>query len=734
VFFKSAGVPCSIKKKVKKTGALFIVLFVATNLFAQNKFTVVIKDSTSGETISDATAIVLTAGKGATTDINGVITIRNIPDGKFSVQFSSIGYKTQTLSYIFPLKDSVTAILMEKSTEELEKVIVSSSRTDSRIENLPTKVEVLGTEEVDEESGVKPSHVASLLGDVAGIQTQQTSAVTGNTDLRVQGLQGKYTQLLRDGMPLFGGYAGSFSILQIPPLDLKQIEIIKGAASTLYGGGAIAGMINLISKKPKEGRFEKTITLNQSTLKESNINLYLSNRNKKTGFTFFTGGNYQKAVDVNKDGFSDVGDLKSFFIHPVIFFYPNEKNTLSVGLNSNYEDRNGGDMQVLKDKKDNTHQFFISNKSFRNSADFDWENKISKTKKLTVKGIASWFNRDISTNTFGMKANQLSYYTEVSYLKKSAKHDLVAGININGENFNKKLPDSTSIQNYNYTTLGLFVQDDWRIHPKFIAESGLRSDFHNKYGTFILPRLSLLYKINHEFTSRLGGGLGYKIPTVFDSEIDERDYPLLQPLQNVKAERSAGANWDVNFKKNFNAFGLTINQSFYITQINDPLVAVTNAGKITYANAGKPITTRGFETYIQFTFDKLEAYLGYTRAVAKKLYDPAQPFLELSARDKFASVIAYTFSDRFRACIEAAYTGKQYLETGKQSEPFLFAAAMVRYDIKNISIVLNCEDLFDYRQTRKESIFSGSLQNPVFKQLWAPIDGRVINLSMKINL
>jgi outer membrane receptor for ferrienterochelin and colicins len=533
---------------------------------------------------------------------------------------------------------------------------------------------------------------------------------------------------------LFGGYAGSFSILQIPPLDLKQIEIIKGAASTLYGGGAIAGMINLISKKPKEGRFEKTITLNQSTLKESNINLYLSNRNKKTGFTFFTGGNYQKAVDVNKDGFSDAGNLKSFFIHPVIFFYPNEKNTLSVGFNSNYEDRNGGDMQVLKNKKDNTHLFFIRNKSFRNSADFGWENKISKTEKLTVKGIASWFNRDISTNTFGMKANQLSYYSEVSYLKKSAKHDLVAGININGENFNKKLPDSTSIQNYNYTTLGLFVQDDWRIHPKFIAESGLRSDFHNKYGTFILPRLSLLYKINHEFTSRLGGGLGYKIPTVFDSEIDERDYPLLQPLQNVKAERSAGANWDVNFKKNFNAFGLTINQSFYITQINDPLVAVTNTGKITYANAYKPITTRGFETYIQFTFDKLEAYLGYTRAIAKKLYDPAQPFLELSARDKFASVISYTFSDRFRACIEAAYTGKQYLETGNQSEPFLFVAGMVRYDIKNISVVLNCENLFDYRQTRKESIFSGSLQNPVFKQLWAPIDGRVINLSMKLSL
>jgi iron complex outermembrane receptor protein/outer membrane receptor for ferrienterochelin and colicins len=114
------------------------------------------------------------------------------------------------------------------------------------------------------------------LGDVAGIQIQQTSATTGNAEMRVQGLPGEYTQILKDGMPLFGGYSGSFSILQIPPLDLKQIEIVKGASSTLYGGGAIAGMVNLISKRPKEGEFEKTILLNHSTLKENNINLYLS--------------------------------------------------------------------------------------------------------------------------------------------------------------------------------------------------------------------------------------------------------------------------------------------------------------------------------------------------------------------------------------------------------------------------------------------------------------------------
>lgn len=721
---------------MKKVFVLLVLLLIVACSFGQNRVHFFVTAAGSGDTLDNVSIIVKGADPGAATGNNGRAVLL-LPDGKSIISFSSIGYKSRQLTFTFPLanKDSVLHIEMEKEEKELEQVIVSSSRTESRIENLPTKVEVLGFEEVNEEVGIKPGNIASLLGDIAGIQTQQTSAATGNTEMRVQGLPGKYTQLLKDGMPLFGGYAGSFSILQIPPLDLKQIEIIKGASSTLYGGGAIAGMINLVSKRPKEGKPERTFLFNRTSLGETNINLYTFERKKKTGYTFFAGGTQQISKDVNHDGFSDLAHTDGFFIHPTAFYYPNARNLVSIGFNNVLENRKGGDMLVLQEKADADHQYFVKNKTIRNSIEANWENKINKNDRFTFKATGSWLNREITTNTFGMKARQLSYFSEASWLKKTRNNDLVAGINLAGENFTKKQPDSTLIPNEKNTTIGLFLQDDWRLAKKLTLQSGIRFDHHNRYGNFLLPRLSLLYKINSYFTSRLGGGLGYKIPTLFNSETDERDYMLLLPFSAVKAERSGGMNWDINYHQQFNEWELTVNQTFYFTTIKDPVAYTTDINSfIHFYNAAKPITTKGFETYIQLAHHALEIYLGYTYTIAEKKYDPVNRYLSLSARNKFATVLAYEFSGHFRAGIEAAYTGKQYLDDGSRTPAYPFIAAMMRYDIGKFAFVLNCENLLDYRQTRKESILIPPVSNPRFRQIWAPLDGRVVNLSVRLNL
>lgn len=701
---------------------------------AQNSFSCFIKDAESKETLLGVTATITGLNKTVAADSNGRVVFKNLPPGIIKISFSFVGYIGQAVQFYLPQGDTVQIIYLQKEDTQEEEVIISSSRTNSRIEDLSTKVEVLGSEEVDEEASTIPGNIASLLGDIAGIQNQKTSATTSNIDLRVQGLPGKYTQILRDGLPLFGGYSGSFSVLQIPPLDLKQVEIIKGASSTLYGGGAIAGMINLISKTPKLKEPHHGFLINRSTLNETNINTFHSERNTKAGYTFFAGTTLQRAVDVNNDGFSDVPDLKTFFLHPKLFLYPNEKNTVTLEYDGTYEDRNGGDMQVLHKVKDNQHQFFIQNKSLRNAIAGTWEYKLNATDRLNFKGLISLFNRDINTNVFGMKAFQRSFFTEFSYLKKREKHTMVAGINISGENFSKKTPDSSGINPYRYNVYGFFIQDDWKAAPKLTIQTGLRFDNNELYAPVLLPRLSFLYKINTQFTTRLGGGMGYKAPSVFNNDVDERELRNHNLAAGIQTEKSYGANWDINYKHRINGWNLTVNQMFYITQINRPVIANSNGGiNFNYLNATQPLNTKGFETYVAAIYNGLEMYLGYTYTIAKQLYNPVQIFVPLSARSKFAAVISNEFSHRFRACIEASYTGKQYLDNGTKTPGYLVAAGMIRYDIKNISFVLNCENFFDYRQTRKESIVYGSPINPSFKQIWAPVDGRVVNLSARIN-
>lgn len=714
---------------------LFFFLTSATLIAQTVKGTV--KDAAGGKILQGVNIQLTTTKKGTATDSTGRFVLR-VPSGKISLHFSHTGYADKDTTLTIEEGETTDInISLEEVKEDLDEVvIVSSSRTNSRIEDLPTKVEVLGMEEVHEENGIKPGNIASLLGDIAGIQIQQTNAATGNADMRIQGLQGKYTQILRDGMPLFGGYSGSFSILQIPPLDLQQIELVKGASSTLYGGGAIAGMVNLVSKKPKMGKQERSFTINRSTLKENNLNLFFSGRNEKAGYTLFAGGTLQDPVDVNNDGFSDVPSVKSVFVHPRVFLYGGPSSTVILGYTLNYEDRNGGDMQVLDKKITAQHQFFIQNKSLRNTGDITWEKKLASNAQFTLKASTSFFNRDVNTNVFGMRAIQLTWYTEAAYTQKSEHHNWVAGINFNGDDFKKQLPDSSLIPNEKNSTVGFFAQDDWKFNNHLTLQAGLRIDAHNRYGTFVLPRLSLMYKVNPEITMRIGGGLGYKTPTLFNSEVDERDYHYLMGYASaVQAERSLGVNYDINYKKRLGEWELTLNQTFFYNRIDHPLVLQT-MGFVTpiyyYANENSRLQSGGSETYVQVMHHALELYVGYVYTNAKRKYAPVNQNLPLIARNKFATVIAYEFSKHFRAGIESAYTGKQYLDNGTTTSPYLFTAVMVRYNVGKAAFVLNCENLFDYRQNKNNTVVFQPYTNPGFPEIWAPLDGRVVNLSMYV--
>ncbi len=173
---------------------------------------------------------------GGVTNADGEVKVKDIPNGEHVFIISFIGFKKQKITITFPRSDEAPLqILMDPEHEELEEVIITTTRSSRNIQNIPTRVEYIGGEELEEKITMQPGNIRMVLSESTGIQTQQTSASSANTTIRIQGLDGRYTQILKDGFPLYSGFSGGLSIMQIPPLDLKQVDLIKGSASTLYG-------------------------------------------------------------------------------------------------------------------------------------------------------------------------------------------------------------------------------------------------------------------------------------------------------------------------------------------------------------------------------------------------------------------------------------------------------------------------------------------------------------------
>lgn len=718
---------------MKNGKLLLLLILLSRSSRAQNTFRAEIKDSASDDALAGVT-VVAQSGEKRLTDSAGFVSFNNLPGGSIVLTFSYSGAATKQVSFLLP-DTSLHIVYLTQEAKELEQVTISTTRTDARIENSPLKVEVLGREEMDEENTIKPGNIASILGDVSGVQIQQSSPVSGNANVRIQGLEGRYTQILRDGMPLFEGFSGGFGILTIPPLDLRQIELVKGSASTLYGGGAIGGLVNLISKRPTTKQ-EAVLTLNQSTLKESNVNAFLAKRTGNVGYTFFGGITHQGATDVNKDGLTDVSKQETYIVHPRLFFYPSPKTTIIAGYTGTFSKNTGGDVLVLKGQKNSLHQFFETDKTKRNTGELILEQHFANGIKGTVKSSVSNFDRSIETDTIFFRGKQLNYYTEASVFIPKKAWNLVAGVNVTGDAFRKKPSDPIVLQDFSNNTAGAFAQATQHIGDATTMETGLRIDRHQDYGTFVLPRIALFHRFSNAWGSRFGFGAGYKTPNALAPQNVEYEIQYIQPIAlGTKAEKSYGFNAEVNYKKDLGKDNsLFINQAFFLTQLKHPLVVNESlTGAVNFFNAGRSVVSKGFDTYAQLQLHGWEAYAGYTFTIAERNYLSQNSFVPLTPKNRFAFTLVKEFGERWRFGLEGSYTGRQYRDRDSRTPGYLFMAAMVERKLGNhISLVLNGENLFDYRQSKEESLYFGSITHPQFKPLWAPIDGRAVNLSLRL--
>src|SRR5437870_8956712 len=214
-----------------------------------------------------------------------------------------------------------TRVIVELEPESVlkQEITVTATRTETRIEDQPLRVEVLDQEEVEEKTLMTPGDIAMLLNETSGLRVQVTAPSLGAANIRVQGLRGRYTQLLADGLPLYGGQTGSIGLLQIPPLDLGRVEVIKGVASALYGSSALGGVINLVSRRPRQS--ERELLLNQTTRGGTDSVFWLAEPVKnRWGYTLLGGAHYQKQNDIDGDGWADLAGYRRAVIRPRFYF------------------------------------------------------------------------------------------------------------------------------------------------------------------------------------------------------------------------------------------------------------------------------------------------------------------------------------------------------------------------------------------------------------------------------
>lgn len=723
---------------------VFAMCLISMCVRGQYSFKSLILDADTKLPIHSVTITDLNTGLTYISDKNGFALINNLGRGNHVFAFSHISYKQLTDSFDIPVRGKDTVkVLLELLHDEIDEVIIVSTRTNRSFSNSPTRVEVLDSEELSEKNNMRPANVSMLLHESTGMQVQQTSATSATASIRMQGLDGRYTQLLKDGYPNFGNFAGGLSILEIPPLDLKQVEVIKGPASTLYGGGAIAGVVNFISKTPKE-KPEYNFIFNQSNIGQTNAGAYLSGRKKKAGYSLLGLYNHQKAYDVDRDDFSELPGLKSFTINPTLFFFPSAAVSLVIGNSFSKADYLGGDMQVIDGKADTAHTYFEENRTIRNITHFELETLLKNSSRLVLKQSISLFNRRLSVPGYEFEGSNTNAFSDISYHFRKGKHNFVSGLNLIYERFTHKIIDSTEDQSAKSFTAGLYLQDTWDLSEAVKIEAGLRADHVNwksihysRSSLFLLPRISLLARFSKVLSSRIGAGFGYKAPTIFTEQTEALQYRKIQALNDQDSEKSFGLTADINYRKQVTkAFSININQLFFYTNIRRPLVLQENSsGYYYFINAGTPVNSFGFETNLRLIFkENLKFFTGYTYTNAKASYRPGNTKLPLVPEHKLNLTLVYEKEDNFKLGIEGYFTGNQYLNNDNRTPSFWEFGAMAEKTIRKLCLFINFENFTDQRQSRYKPVVNPPHANPVFDDIWNHTEGFVLNGGVKLKI
>ncbi|HTK57342.1 MAG TPA: TonB-dependent receptor plug domain-containing protein, partial [Gemmatimonadales bacterium] len=439
-----------------------------------------------------------------------------LPAGRRTLLLARIGYvpKRVTVTVTAGTETRLDIPLeMVMVMPEMQELTVSAARTERLSGETPIRVEVISPMEVDEKTQMAPGGISMILNETPGVRVQATSPSLGTGAVRILGLPGQYTAMLADGLPLYGGAASSLGPLDISPVDLQQVEIIKGAASALYGGQALGGVVNLVSK-PATGRSE--VLVNRRTLGVTDGAAWLSRRfSERLGASLLLSGSLQSAEDLDRDGWGDQAMARRWGVRPRVSFVDAAGRSLFLTAGFGYDHRHGGTLNGgltpagLPYREEMTGERFDLGSSAKlpMSAGGNMAFRFALSTNGRARGLAgapSEHDR-ISTGFF-----------EVTRSTVSQRASTVYGAVVQGDGYQNALNDAFD---HSWVTPGLFVTGERDFGPVTLSGS-LRGDAHPTAGLQVTERFAALVRPVERWSVRLSVGTGFAPATPLNEETD----------------------------------------------------------------------------------------------------------------------------------------------------------------------------------------------------------------------
>ena len=702
-----------------------IVLLAAASVGAagQEPGRIRVEVQAGGDAVAGATVVV--AGTTQVTDAAGVAVVP-APAGTVQVTVVHEGFVPVTVAVTLAgAAERVVLVELEPElTIEEEITVVASTRTGRRIEDQPMRVEALDREEIEEKMLMTPGDIVMMLNEMGGLRVQATSPSLGAASVRIQGMRGRYTRFLSDGLPLYGSQPGGLGLLQIPPMDLGQVEVIKGVASALHGAGAMGGVVNLLSRRPGNEP-EREILFNRSTRGATDGVMWLSTPlSDAWGMTLVAGGHRQTLTDVDGDGWADLPHYGRGVVRPRFFWDNGQGRSLFLTTGATRETRTGGTApgRVLP----------AAGTSYREALDTRrhdlgvlWQTLAGRSVVTARAALARQWHDHQFGETLERDRHDTGF-AELTVRRAAGRHTWVAGAAVERDAYR---PADVPRFGYAFTTPGLFVQDDVDVRSWLALSMSGRLDRHSEFGWFFSPRVSALLR-SGDWSTRVSTGTGFFGPTPLTEETEAAGLTRLSVDGPLRAERGRSVSIDLTRAQGPAAYTATL----FASRIVDPV----HVDRSTYVlrNLDHPTTNVGVELLGTFRQPPFALTASYTHVRSREQVGGVIGDVAQTPRHSLG-LVAMAENEDGRVGFELYYTGRQRLEANPYrdiSEPYTLVGVLIERRIGPLRLFVNLENLTDVRQHRWDPVLrpDRARDGRWTVDAWAPLDGRVINGGVRL--